>query len=405
MKNELSFIIPSRTNLKYFKWAYNSIRANQGDYDVWICAADDASTDGTSKYFKELATKDSYFRYMINDTGQRRGHTYYYDAILKELVTTDIAVIWHCDMYLLPNCIHNMIKHMDASKHTIISATRIEPKGLHPAGPEKYLFDTGEEPEVFKEQSVLDYAAELEITERDKITNGFFAPWMFFKSDFVTIGGHSALYLPQSREDSDIANRFVLAGYTLIQSRDAFVAHLTCRGSRYNPTLTTVGIESSEWLEQNKRSTRNFIRKWGTMVRHDKFMMPIIPNKYDIGIVLTNSNLTLLSALEPHCYNIYIDNMSLKYAYINEEQKNTIYDLNKRIDKNVSENIKNEIILYIDGHTFNQNDYSVIDNIASIIGDGGDIGKFEIGNILVEIRALNTYQHQLIKCNNNVFKS
>ena len=46
--------------------------------------------------------------------------------------------------------------------------------------------------------------------------------------------------------------------------------------------------ETDEWLQQNNRSTRNFIRKWGHFVKHDTLMKPIIPPKYDVGFVVTN---------------------------------------------------------------------------------------------------------------------
>ena len=46
--------------------------------------------------------------------------------------------------------------------------------------------------------------------------------------------------------------------------------------------------ETDEWLAQNERSTRNFIRKWGTMVEHDEYLKPIITPKYNIGFNLTD---------------------------------------------------------------------------------------------------------------------
>ena len=52
--------------------------------------------------------------------------------------------------------------------------------------------------------------------------------------------------------------------------------------------------ETDEWLKQNERSTRNFIRKWGHFVKHDSMMMPIIPPKYDIGFVVENCDLHML---------------------------------------------------------------------------------------------------------------
>ena len=66
-----------------------------------------------------------------------------------------------------------------------------------------------------------------------KPTKGIFAPWAIYKKDFQEINGHDPLYAPQSKEDSDIFNRFVLAGYELIQTWKGFVYHMTCRGSRF----------------------------------------------------------------------------------------------------------------------------------------------------------------------------
>jgi hypothetical protein len=114
---------------------------------------------------------------------------------------------------------------------TIVSLTRIEPP-LHPAGPEKVLIDFGIEPEEFKEQELLNYLNSRDF-QRDETTEGIFAPWVIYKDDFLGIGGHDPLYAPQSKEDSDIFNRFVLAGYKLVQTWSGYLYHMTCRGSRF----------------------------------------------------------------------------------------------------------------------------------------------------------------------------
>jgi glycosyltransferase involved in cell wall biosynthesis len=49
----ISFIQPSRNNLKYLKWSYNSIRKNLG-YIHEICWADDFSDDGTWEWMNEM---------------------------------------------------------------------------------------------------------------------------------------------------------------------------------------------------------------------------------------------------------------------------------------------------------------------------------------------------------------
>ena len=49
--DKISFIIPSRDNLRYLKWCYNSIRKNLGD-EHEICCGDDSSSDGTWEWHK-----------------------------------------------------------------------------------------------------------------------------------------------------------------------------------------------------------------------------------------------------------------------------------------------------------------------------------------------------------------
>ena len=52
--------------------------------------------------------------------------------------------------------------------------------------------------------------------------------------------------------------------------------------------------ETDEWMKQNIRTTRNFIRKWGHFVKHDSLLKPIVPPKYDIGFVVKNCNEQML---------------------------------------------------------------------------------------------------------------
>lgn len=121
-------------------------------------------------------------------------------------------------------------------------------------------------------------------------------------------------------------------------------------------------------------------------------MKPIVPPKYNIGIVLENSNYQLLSILEPWCDRIYVD--SDFESYIQREQKATSYDLTKRITS--IQTPTEEIVIHINGNSFNNNDYNVIQNISDIINDSGAIGQFELGNLKLDIREMNEYQNTLI---------
>ena len=388
---KISFIQPSRNNLKYLKWSYNSIRKNQGEHEVEICVADDASTDGTWDWCLKMMDKDPLFKAHRNEGPTRLGHTILYDTLVNDVATNDIAMIYHADMYLCPNALTAIEKHIKPK--TIVSLTRIEPP-LHPEGPEKILWHGGVEPEEFKEKELLGEVKNF--TDKDKVTEGIFAPWAFYRKDFQEIGGHDPLYAPQSKEDSDIFNRFQLNGVKFIQTWEGFVYHMTCRGSRRNTLDKAKNIyeDSPEWLAQNMRSTRNFIRKWGHFVLHDPLMKPIIPPKYDIGIILKNGNESLLKALEPWANNLYSD---FDYSnYIKEEQVNTIIPLSDRLKPYDNEK-NNEILVEIDGSNFNEQDYTFLQRLTQIIQNSGEIGDFKLGNIKVSIIQMNEYQNELIK--------
>ena len=56
-----------------------------------------------------------------------------------------------------------------------------------------------------------------------------------------------------------------------------------------------------------------------------------------------------------------------------------------------------DIIVEIDGNTFNQQDYQIIQKLNDIIKDSGEIGQFKLGNLQITINSLEEYQNDLIK--------
>ncbi len=406
MSNKIiSFIQPSRNNLKYLKWSYNSIRKNLG-YRHEICWADDFSNDGTWEWMNEIVKKDPNVKIHRNEGPTRLGHTILYDTLV-DMATSDIVMIYHADMYACPKLDEEILKHLEPGK--VVSATRIEPP-LHPDGPEKVLQDFGIEPEEFDEQGLINFINQTwEGMPEDKITNGIFAPWAIYKDDFLSIGGHDPLYAPQSKEDSDIFNRFVLAGYELIQTWEGYVYHMTCRGSRFadgakrNPDgqVFMKNRETDEWLKQNERSTRNFIRKWGHFVKHDSMMMPIIPPKYDVGFVVKNCGLDQLRTLEPWCSDMYGDWVGHKgfhvNKYIEEEQPNTQFDLSKKLHSLYAEP-DNDVVVRFDASKLNQNNFQILTKLSSILQESGEVGEMELEIFEFYINKLDTYEKDLIIC-------
>ena len=399
----ISFIQPSRNNLKYLQWSYNSIRRNLG-YEHEICWADDFSDDGTWDWMKSICFTDKNVKIHRNEGPTRLGHTILYDTLV-DMATNDIVMIYHADMYACPGMDTEVLKHLERGK--VVSATRIEPP-LHPDGPEKILADFGIEPEEFKELELLQFISQQKVEHsKDTVTNGIFAPWAIYKDDFTSIGGHDPLYAPQSKEDSDIFNRFMLAGYDLIQTWQGYVYHMTCRGSRFadgakrNPDgqVFMKGRETDEWLKQNQRSTRNFIRKWGHFVKHDALLHPIVPPKYDVGFVVENCNNDMLRVLEPWCSDIYGDWVGHKgfgvNKYIEEEQPDTQFDLKKKIHSDHIEP-KNDVVVEFDVSKLTNDNFQILSELSSILQESGEVGEMELDIFKFKIKKLDTHEKELI---------
>ncbi len=389
--NKITFVIPSRDNLEFLKLSYQSIKKLHGDHDILIL--DDASIDGTSEWIKSLG--DGHVIHYRNPGPDRIGIVGMFDKGI-EMARTDIIFAFHADMVACHGLDTHILKHLQPG--TVVCATRIEPP-LHPPGPEKITLDCGSEAETFDEDKLNHHLEmEYEIVYKDKTTEGIFAPWAFMKSDFQEISGHDPLYAPQSKEDSDIFNRFQLNGVSFVQTWQGFVYHMTCRGSRFNPTLTTPGQNSPEWEAQNIRSTRNFIRKWGHFVKHDELMKPIIPHKYNIGFRVINCTPQILEAIEPWCDTVYVADgqISMVEEYIRKEQPNTKFNLRGRI-RSLNELSQNDITLTFRAEQLNNNNINILYNLADIITDSGEVGEFVLDIFNIEIRKLETYEHQLIK--------
>jgi hypothetical protein len=159
------------------------------------------------------------------------------------------------------------------------------------------------------------------------------------------------------------------------------------------------GRESSEWLKQNVRSTRNFIRKWGHMVQHDEMMYPIIPPKYNVGFVVHQCDTNMLKELEPWCSDIYGDWVGHKgfgvNDYIKKEQPDTQFDLKKKIHSQHIEP-KNDVVIEFDCSKLNSDNFQVIVNLSDMLKDSGSIGEMEYDIFKFKINSLATYEKGLI---------
>ena len=387
---KITFCIPSKSNLRYLKTCIPSIRnnAHRKDHDIIVFV--DSDEDGTVEWLE--AVKDQYnLTYYVNPyLGERLfGIGKAYDYCIEHS-TTDIFMIFHADMMLGIDADLNAFKHL--KNKTVVCSTRVEPP-IHPNAGEKILQHFGMWPEEFQTKEFNEFV-ETQLSS-DKVTEGIFAPWMMYKDEFLSIGGHDPR-LHSAREDSDVFNRLLLGGFEFIQPWNSLVYHLTGRGGQFQHGKVTQDEtqKSDEWRKLMNNSTREFIRKWKSIVKHTPLMKPIVSPIYDIGIQIVNSNENLLGAVEPWGHNVYID---LDYGdYIDREQPNTEDNLVLKISP-IDEKPKNDIVIRIDGKTFTQQDYLYLHEIGNIISQSGDIGKFKVGNLIIEINKIEEIQSNLVQ--------
>jgi hypothetical protein len=350
------------------------------------------------EWLKENQDTYNYTYYVNPELGTRLyGIGKAYDYCIEKS-TTDVFMIFHADMMLGKDADLEAFNKLQSKK--VVCATRIEPP-LHPNAGEKILQGFGLWPEEFKEAEFNAFVGQCKLEFKDKTTSGIFAPWMMYKEEFLAMQGHDPI-LHSAREDSDVFNRMKLDGFEFIQSWQSLVYHLTGRGGQFQHGEVTQDekAKSEEWQKLMNTSTREFIRKWGSTVKHTPLMEPIVAPRYDIGYIVKNCTTPLLETLELFCSTISSD---ASYAeYLDIEQPNTRFDLMKRI-KPWNSPMTNEIVIDFDASQLNGDNFALLQQLPDIIADSGEIGEFELDIFRIKIRALNRYESELINLDSNYY--
>ena len=386
---------------KHFMWAYNNILKNKGKHEVFVCSIADNCNDDTAEYFKSLGEFDDHFKYIINDTGEDWGCAYGYNKILKELVDTDVFFIMHTDMYLGPGVIDTIERYIEPNM--MLSICRVEPP-IHTSSDDKLQVDFGTSIEDFREGDFLKFAEYKKQSSMGKFIDGAFAPSAAYKVDYEKIGYHDdIIFRPFMFEDSDFVQRFVLNGGVLRQYRETFVYHFTCKSWRHkNGSVENLSNEDFKYYENiNVNNARNFVRKWGIFFKSDeKTYYPQITGRYDIGFVVNNCDQYMLALLEPWCDNIYTD---LNYSiYYNAEQKNTAFDLRKRL-KSINDEKTNDVIVEFDAKQFTQESFNLVDSLQYIVEKTNKVGEFKYDIFNIKINRINDHRMELVNLKSDYY--
>lgn len=355
----MTFCIPTKNNLRYLKNCIQSIKDNSTvPHDIIVFVDSDA--DNATEWLRE-----NNIVFLKNELSSPRGIAYAYNRCIEE-ATTDIVCMFHADMYMAKGFDTGILKYLEVG--TVIAGTRIEPP-LHPEGLEKIVKNFGLYPEDFKKQEFDAYVQTL-LKEKDGVTTkGIFAPWAIHKKDIMSIGMHDEQF-HSYHEDSDIFNRFVLNGYTLLQSWEAYVYHLTCRGGQFQDGIEQITTDESFHKMKNESFVK-YVKKWGSVILNDEFHHPIIYPKFDISILVKNPNNNIIAHLEPFCIEWATDISGLHSP---------------------------DVYLEIDCLKFTEQDFKNVVNMNGILGelDPSEVGTFELQNIIVHVNKLENKNHKLI---------
>lgn len=247
--------------------------------------------------------------------------------------TNDIIVLIHNDMYIPTSFKNNFLQCLH--KGCITTYTRVEPPIFPGLERGKEVKDFGNDLENFNKEEFEKFSENY-----NKI--GIGGDKLFFgcyKQDYLNLDGDT---FQMFCEDDDLHLRLFLNGKHKTIS-NACVYHFVSKTSRKNDTSL---IE--------KESNINFIKKWG-------FRKSIFNVKYNKSFILKNPTSNLNEIINPWF------------------------------------NGGKDIIVEIDGQSFNQQDFQILQQLNDIIKDSGEIGEFKLGNLKITINSLQEYQNDLIK--------
>jgi hypothetical protein len=131
-------------------------------------------------------------------------------------------------------------------------------------------------------------------------------------------------------------------------------------------------------------------------------MKPIVPNRYDVGFVVRNCDEYKLTLLEPWCDTIYTD---VSYdRYINLEQKNTKFDLKKKLKRYEDQKI-NDIVIEFDAVKLTNQSFEFFNMLQLMLEDSGIVGELEFDIFKLKINKLTDHNKKLVNLSDSWYKN
>lgn len=327
----------------------------------------------------------------------------------------------------------DMVVGKDIDKHmcdvltpnNVLSFTRIEPP-IHPASSDKITRSFGYTPEDFKYDEFNKYVDDIQ-KEHRSITKAYFAPFAVYKKTWIDILGGFDTQFRCSREDSDITIRMNLANLETIQSWKTIVYHFTCVSSRgidwYKQEDPEAQYKNELQQQADLQELKRFIRKWGYFGHEPK---PFYNIAFDIDID-RYVDLNVLKWVEPFCSKLYLSDSNISYQLASQIKFESYYysnlrlnyttkhwfgveslfnptDFHKKIETPGSNYTPTQDIIVSFKYSeflkeFSDDLKSIIENINQVV-DQNEIGKFQYGPLVIDIKRKTNLTPTMIKASN-----
>ena len=248
----------------------------------------------------------------------------------------EVVVVMHNDMVPHPGFVETILKHI--KRKMVLVYHRVEPPIYTDEYPGKSIFDCGRDIENFNKNAFFEYSAE------DILIDGgsqlFFA---VYKEDYLDIDGYT---FKKFCEDDDVHLRYKIAGYDCKVANAAMVSHFVSKTSR-----------ADNYQEIEMLSNLAYIKKWGFRVsKYNK----VYRKAYTIKGIATPD---LTNALD-------------LFFTSTPDEANVVAEINTS--------------------TFTPQDYTFLTQLNDIVAENGDIGTFELGNVKITVKSLESFEKELI---------
>lgn len=392
MDNDLnlpvSLIIGLRNNLNYTIAFYNSVRQHYPNVEIVFVSF--GSTDGTHKWLEDLEDKNVI--YFASYESKTLSETYNKGV---ELSTRELICYMHNDMIVSKGFIEELVA--SRKNHRVSFYTVVEPPIFTSDTHDwKIVKDFGDIIEHFDYEKFNEFTIKRLSDENLKnfeTRDPFFFLCMH-RDENLRLGGLDPLFNPMFCEDSDLLLRLKLLEFEMIQLPRAIVYHFVSKTSRFSEEF----LNKTQRIEEN--SVRNFYRKWSFAPGAKVF------RRFDIGAIVMNGEAQEMIKIEPYVAKVYTD--SNIENYIENEQKNTLYNLKNKF-RSINQMEYHDVIITLDMGRMKVSDYENIKKLSEILEENY-LGKksfirrflfnrnnFRIGAISFKINVLLGREKELVQ--------